>query len=209
MDSYFRCANNYCTSIGSGVISYQSTCSEGEIIGLTTNTLPWSGTVTQVAKTYTNTVNKAYFGADILEIRWQSSDLASITSNPATPLPSASSDTSQSTPTSTSSAVPSSGLTTGSKIAIGVVVPIAVLAVLGTFIFLWRRKRKSRRVVQGGNASQGAEYTTHQKEQYTDAGPAISQEPVELQDRRDPQELSSKTVASNERYELGGNEWDR
>jgi hypothetical protein len=51
--------------------------------------------------------------------------------------------------TSTPTPQPSGGLSTGATVAIAVVIPLVVLAILGVAFFMWRRKRQNKQVSGG------------------------------------------------------------
>lgn len=88
-------------------------------------------------------------GINALGIRmvYQSSDLSTSTSSTSKPASNTAQTTSSTSSSSTSSSsptsTPSSGLSTGAKAAIGVSIPLAVLAIL-VGVFLWWRRRSQR-----------------------------------------------------------------
>ena len=125
--SGFVCGGNTAQTCSRVVLSGQTvpviTCSEGSSQGYTYLSLPVTETTTGVSSSASRVGVYAITSFEVLapmiEIRWQSSDLPTTSSN------SASSD---------------SGLSTGAKAAIGVVIPVAVIAILVGIFFFWRRK---------------------------------------------------------------------
>ena len=125
-----------CSSVAqSGSTVPVITCSEGSSQGYTYLTIPMTETKTGISSSASRVGEFAISSFEVLapmiEIRWQSSDLP--TSTPTH---------TQAKSTSSHSAAPSSGsgLSTGAKAAIGVVVPVAAIAILAGIFFFWRRK---------------------------------------------------------------------
>ena len=114
------------------------TCSDGSSQAYSYLTVPETNTVTGISSTSTavgkNTLTSFEVYAPMIEIRWQSSDRSA-----HTPTNTGSRSTS---PPAQNSSSGSSGLSTGAKAAIGVVVPVAVIAILVGIFFFWRRKIK-------------------------------------------------------------------
>jgi hypothetical protein len=77
-----------------------------------------------------------------VRIRWQSTDLAAVTSAPTTTA-STNTTSSSSSSTNTQTPIPSSGgLSTGAQAGIGVGVSVGTLAILGMLVLLWMRRRR-------------------------------------------------------------------
>ncbi|KAF2463683.1 uncharacterized protein BDR25DRAFT_106430 [Lindgomyces ingoldianus] len=103
----------------------------------------------------------------------------------------------------TASPPPASGLSTGAKVGIGVAVPVGVLALIGAFIFIWRRRAHKKNTIYPALVDQ---LPTHEMDsgsdsqaRYSDQAPqkyaAVDQTPQELHvethalempDRNDP-----------------------
>ncbi|KAH6674094.1 hypothetical protein B0J14DRAFT_699823 [Halenospora varia] len=117
------------TSFGEQVISptFKITQSSSSSSSSTSTTLKTSSTSSTSSTLATTTSNSA-------SVTGASATLASATITLS----------SSSSPTSTSSSDMSSGLSTGVKAAIGVVVPIAAIAVLGALFYFLRRRRHSK-----------------------------------------------------------------
>ena len=133
--------------------------------------------------------------APLIEVRWQSSDREAVTSATATPTPTS---TSSNTPNQTSlqsSPSADSALSVGAKAAIGVAIPVAVLAALIGGFFIWRRRRSPSKISSPPSGAGGNE--TQQYE--------VQDNPVyELNDQRSASELGSKAVLGHERHEMQG-----
>jgi len=86
----------------------------------------------------------ASIGADVIQLRYKSSDI--VTSTAASTNSASSTNPTRASSTATSPLLPTkSGLSTGAKVAIGVVVPVVVLGALVLIGFLFNRRRKPGR----------------------------------------------------------------
>lgn len=123
------------------------TCSNGYSQGYSYLTIPATETVSGMSSSSSRVgeydLSSFVVYNPMVEIRWQSTDrsepIAEQTASSKkthTPSRTGSNTPSKSTLVSSQSA----GLSTGTKAAIGVVVPVAVIAVLGGIFFFWRRK---------------------------------------------------------------------
>ena len=127
------------------------TCESGTSGGYTINSLPITATETYTTSsdtltatdTATVTIETYFLYAPMVQINWKSSDLVASTSSKT---PSKTSNTAvQVSQTSSPSPTPapSSGLSTGAKVAIGVVIPLVVIAALIAAFFFFRRRRRT------------------------------------------------------------------
>lgn len=186
--SGFTCSvNEYAQTCQSGAGDFATfpvvTCQSGSSDGLTEMSIPTTVSLSQ--STYAVTTYEIY--APMIEIRWQSSDL-----------PANSTSSSQA---STSSAAASAELSTGTKAAIGVVIPVVILASFALGILLWRR-RQSRTSSKLDSAAPAHDRSTNDERSLELQGNAL----LEMEEQRKAHEMGSKTVASCERHELHGNE---
>jgi hypothetical protein len=102
---------------------------------------------TTVTQFYPNPSSSAAIWANVIQLRYKSSDVAKSTAAstaPATSIAAQTSSPATSTP-STSPISKKSGLSTGAKIAIGVVIPVVVLSALVLIGFILYRRKSSGR----------------------------------------------------------------
>lgn len=178
-----------CTSVAtSGDAFPTASCSSGTATaGSLTLPTTTTATVQQVGVVSTYVTAMTHF-APMFEIRWQSSDLPSSSTEDQTPSLS-----------SSATANPSPGLSTGAKAGIGTAVPLAVLAMIAAALLLWRRRRtKSRQeagVAQPKEPSNAGQVEMEQ---------APSTMIAEMDTTKRPREMPAKTSWSPDRYELPG-----
>lgn len=204
-----------CRSYGTTVI-HAGTCTNHNFIDFATQTVPTTLTATFRSTAFTATVSSAVHVVDYIEIRWQSSDrLSTITSATSTiatttAAPAATSSAVVPTPTlsPSSPATPRPQPSNDSKIAIGMAVPLAILAVCAGLFLFWRRRQGKRDEARDCHqASQGQVHVrTMQKSDYLEGDCAVGQQPgyYELDEQRSPRELDSKVYSPHERHELAG-----
>lgn len=168
-------------------------------------TLPYTGTATLSSSVvvsestyvpgydFTTTFPTYQLVAPMIELRFQSSDLPVSTS--ATPTSSL--DTPQTDSTKGKNEPKSEGLSTGAKAAIGVCVPVFVLALFAGAVFFWRRRRNRSKPDQPQVAYAYEKPPAHQ----------LQGNPVyEMDDQRRTSELGSKVLSSHERHEMRGSD---
>ena len=153
--SGFTCTNNLgpganlqtCLRVaGNGATVPVYTCSATATNGLQALTLPTVARSTTTASNGTNVYSYHYdefsIYAPMIEIRWRSADRNGIPSETGKAVPTSST----SSPTTSSSSSSGSTLSTGAKAAIGVAVPVVVLALLAVSCLFWRRRKRKSKV---------------------------------------------------------------
>ena len=134
------------------------TCSGTASNGLRALTLPTTATTTVTAPNGTNVYTTAYTSFDayapLIDVRWRSADSeqADSTTSSGGPNDTSSAASATAPPVSVTTSG-SDSLSTGAKVAIGVVIPLAVLALLVVSFIFWRRKRHSRDAAQSDYAT--------------------------------------------------------
>lgn len=180
VDSGFSCHFAYgqtCQSVAGYYATVPvATCSDGQRGFATDLRVPYTITETSTS-TLTSTaeslvVSTTLLGtyevyAPLIDIRWQASDK------------------------------PASGLSTGGKAAIGVVVPVAVVAMVVGAFFLWRKRRKVPREKGGLPELPGGG-----RDKIELDGNVVH----ELEDERVTQEMGSKSTPWHERHEVQGSQ---
>ena len=139
--------------------------------------------------------------APLIQLNWKSSDLLPTSSQVS---PTSRQDTAANSLITDFSPSPSSvppqdsGLSSEGKIAVGVAVPLGVLAIAFLVAFLWFRQRRKSRFL---SALPEEQRTGDKGGMYHDAGKSPG---VQLDGKSAPQELAGKRYAPTPRHELVG-----
>ena len=195
----------------------ETVSSYGTIEGTRELTLPYtvevtpSGSASSFASATISEVHTFQQYAPMIDIRWQASDLKSLTLPTSTASPKPGASVSGASATSSPSSNSSSGLSTGAIVAIAVVIPVVVIAVAIAAFFLLKKRRKSREAA--------AEWPTPGPTSGPRSGPTVAAHQGEPQERhevkgtpvyelantRDVHEMASQKQLLYERPEMNGN----
>jgi len=170
-----------------------ATCSRGASVSASDLVMPYTITGLASSASYNGAVIGQYqVLAPLIDIRWQSSDRTGSSSDAASPA--AGTQTGLGGDALRSSG--NSGLSTGAKAAIGVAIPVVLIAMMAGAFFLWRKRRKTKTA-----PSRGIELPPNERPK-----PELQGNPVYELEEPPFREIGNKETPWHERHEMHGSD---